>query len=200
MPRDYKKRATVKAAPKRKSPAWHWWLVGLILIGFLAVLYGLGQQKTVQPTQSSRGVTPAELKLPPKLPVKPPNPAPHKPRFEFYNTLPKQEIRVPPVAEQPLVIPTPPEEKSAISQLELNKGRYNVQIGSYTRTVDAEKLRAELAFLGIETRIQAVTLKKTQQRRYRVIAGPFQGKQRVQNLRRQLRTHGYPDVLVLTQR
>ena len=197
MPRDYKKRAATKAALKRKSPVWHWWLAGLILIGFVAILYWLTQQ-AAQPTIS---VIPAEQKPRPKPQVKPPSPAPHKPRFEFYNTLPKQEIRVPSGSERPREIaPEPVPAKPAIPQPEPQNVRYKVQIGSYTRTTDAEKLRAELAFLGVETRIQAVTLHKTQQKHYRVIAGPYQGKQQVQNLRRQLRANGYPEVLVLTQR
>ena len=196
MPRDYKKRAAVKTVPKRTPPVWLWLVVGLITGAFITYLAWL-KQPTLQPTRPNSVVAPTAQQPLPKPMVNRPNPAPHKPRFEFYNTLPKQEIRVP---QAPEVSQDQLDDTPITVQPEHTSVRYNLQIGSYIRTVDAEKLRAELAFLGIETRIQAVVLKTTQQKRYRVMAGPYQGKQRIQQLRRQLRANGYPDVLVLTQR
>jgi cell division protein FtsN len=199
VPRDYKKRAVIKAPPKRKAPAWLWLAVGLLVGAFVVGLVWLKQSAPDSTQKKTVVVKP--VPAPSKKPVvKKPSPAPHKPRFEFYNTLPKQEIRVPKVPMVSSNKPSPPLSAGNEAKDKDDIVRYNLQIGSFIRTVDAEKLRAELAFLGIETRIKVAILSNTQQKRYRVVAGPYQGKGTIDSLRRQLRANGYPDVLVLTQR
>jgi len=54
---------------------------------------------------------------------------------------------------------------------------YVLQVGSFQNLNDAEKLKANLAFLGLEANIQHVTVNK--QAWHRVRTGPYQDKQQL---------------------
>jgi len=187
---------------KRRRPIGLWILVLLLLGLFVLGLVWLKQ--SAPPATLVTSPKPQPIPIPVPLPQQKPTPAvpAHKPRFEFYNTLPKQEVRVPEAPTKPPMVPEPVTPNTSDTTTPTSPGteisRYTLQIGSYTRTADAEKLRAELAFLGIETRIQSVKL--NQQTYYRVLSGPYSGRAEVDTLRRQLEANGYPKSLVLRQR
>ena len=94
MPRDYKHRAQ-KRPSKKPLPAWLWLLTGLLLGGFIVGLVWLkgqsldagGEWVGAKPDRPPQGKAEraARVEVPP----------PPKPRFDFYNMLPKMEVVVP---------------------------------------------------------------------------------------------------------
>jgi cell division protein FtsN len=114
--------------------------------------------------------------LPPPKPL-----APTKQREQEKPAKPKQ--RKPEPAAKP--------EKSAQAT---DGTAYLVQVGSFRQPADAERLKAKLALLGIQARIQRVTVNgKTY---HRVRAGPFMGKQEVNKTRSLLSGKGLESITV----
>jgi len=102
---------------------------------------------------------------------------PGEPRFDFYEILPQFEVVVPEVetAASPAARSKPVEEP----------GSYVLQAGSFTALGDADRLQANLALLGIESRIQRVTIDDDVFHRVRV--GPISDLEKLNRIRRQLR-------------
>ncbi len=192
MPRDYKRRTPARAVRKRRTPVGLWLLVVILLLAFVAVLVWL-KHSAPQPLQPVVVPAPA-VQLPPQ-PTQP-----HKPRFEFYNTLPKQQVPVPapvaPEVQAPVVVPQPPARSAVTPTPDRPAMRYRLQVGSYVRMADAERLRAELAFAGIETHLQSVTLDGGRIY-HRVMAGPYADQATAEQARQQLQTQGYQQPLLL---
>ncbi len=83
---------------------------------------------------------PPQVEAPSAAPAKAQKPQTH---FDFYSLLPEME------------------KKQAADSAPDDAGsgaRYLLQIGSFRRQEDAEKRRAELAFLGVETEVQKITI------------------------------------------
>lgn len=73
-----------------------------------------------------------------------------QPRFDFYRMLPNYEVVIP--EEDIAVTPTLDQEPVA------GAGNYVLQAGSFRSAADADRLRAQLALLGVESRVQTVTI------------------------------------------
>ena len=99
-----------------------------------------------------------------------------KPRFDFYRMLPNYEVVIP---EQEDVAGGT--EESPVQAA----GVYVLQAGSFRKEEDADRLRAQLALLGIESRIQQVTIDGTDTW-HRVRIGPIEDLRRLQELRQTL--------------
>ncbi len=84
-------------------------------------------------------------------------------RFEFYDILPRFEV-VLPETELEARPDVPDTTEPALE----DPGRYVLQAGSFTAEADAERMRANLAFLGIESRIQRVTIDTDDYHRVRI--------------------------------
>jgi cell division protein FtsN len=100
-----------------------------------------------------------------------------EPRYDFYEMLPKYEVVIPEVetAANPAVRAKPIEEP----------GSYVLQAGSFNAAADAERLRANLALLGIESRVQRVTVDDDVYHRVRI--GPITDLNALNRIRKQLR-------------
>jgi len=100
-----------------------------------------------------------------------------QPRFDFYEMLPKYEVVIPEVetAASPATRAKPIEEP----------GSYVLQAGSFGAAADAERLRANLALLGIESRVQRVTIDDDVFHRVRI--GPITDLAALNRIRKQLR-------------
>ncbi|HEX6928838.1 MAG TPA: SPOR domain-containing protein [Gammaproteobacteria bacterium] len=87
-----------------------------------------------------------------------------KPTFDFYQMLPNFEV----------VIPEQDKEVRRAGEIsEVDKpGTYVLQAGSFRNAADADRLRAELALIGMESNIQTVTIDRDQTW-HRVRIGPF---------------------------
>jgi cell division protein FtsN len=97
-------------------------------------------------------------------------------RFDFYDILPKFEVILPEVESQA----NPDREAVAIDE----PGRYVLQTGSFTSPADAERMRANLALLGIESRLQRVSIDDDVYHRVRI--GPISDLNELNAVRRQL--------------
>ena len=183
--RDYKHRA--QRQPKKKPlPAWLWLLTGLLLGGFIVGLVWLrGQSEVVggdwvgaEPDRPPQGRSESS----PVVEV----PPPPKPRFDFYNMLPEMEVVVP-VEEL-----TRPAEAVTSSRQDSD---YLVQIGSFRRPDDADRLKAQLALLGFEATVTRARI-SPQETRYRVRSGPHNGRAAVNAVRQRLAENGYQGIVI----
>lgn len=129
---------------------------------------------------------------------------PRRPRFEFYTMLPEMEVAVPeeelrpppsrpaakpskraPVQAPAAKAPSPPEGGAS----------YVLQVGSFRGRDDAERLKASLALLGLEARIQTVAIngKSTW---HRVRIGPYRDVNRLNEARGRLRENQLESMIL----
>jgi cell division protein FtsN len=99
------------------------------------------------------------------------------PQFDFYEILPQYEVVVPEVE----TAASPAARSKAVEE----PGSYVLQAGSFSALDDADRLKASLALLGIESRIQRVTIDDDTFHRVRI--GPISDLERLNRIRRQLR-------------
>ena len=104
--------------------------------------------------------------------------------FDFYTLLPKLEVIIP--------------ESEIKEEQEKHKPKedvaYMIQVGSFRSFVEAEALKAQLAFLGIEADIEAISSKGETWQRVRV--GPFSEKRELNRIRNRLHSNDYNTMLV----
>ena len=137
-------------ASKQSTSPWVWALLLLILASFVAFVLFLDRQ-IVNSTRS----TPA-----PSVDGGSEN----KPTIDFYSVLPQREVE----------ITISDEEREAIENPTLNKEAVDksiLQVGSFKSAAEADSLKAQLAFLGLEARIKSAVVGDTTW--HRVQLGPF---------------------------
>ena len=189
MARDYKHRARDRRKKSGLSP-WVGVASGLLIGLFVAFLVYIRMQaapvqqvfvkETLPPPQPAEAVREAPQGK--QAPAPPP-----KPRFDFYTLLPEMEVLVP---EQEIT--GKPEQ--GVPQVEA-PGTYFLQVGSFRNSEQADRFKAELALLGLETSIQKVTIdNKTTWHRVRV--GPFSELDALNKTRRLLKQRGVESTLV----
>ncbi len=113
------------------------------------------------------------------------------PRFTFYERLPKDEIIIPQEALEVEVDKNI--SKEPLEKIE-KEGSYVIQAGSFQEFTDADRRKAELALLGLESAIQKVSIDKRNW--YRVRIGPYIDLVELNATRQRLRD-GSIDVLVI---
>jgi cell division protein FtsN len=108
------------------------------------------------------------------------------PSYDFYERLPKFEVVV------------PEEEKDVKPDLravpETRRGTYVLQAGSYKNFADADRIRAQLALQGVESKVQKVSVDSDTWHRIRI--GPITKLDELNRLRTILRKADL-DVLVI---
>ncbi len=190
MPRDYKHRAQRKPT-KKPLPGWLWLLTGLLLGGFIVGLVWLNGQAT---DPGGDWVTAKPDRPPTGKPSPSPKaaevPDPPKPRFDFYNMLPEMEVVVP---EEELDQPAAPRPNAEPTTAKPE--RYLVQVGSFRRTEDADRMRAQLALLGFEAKVVSAKI-NDKDTRYRVRSGPYQGAPAVNAARKRLADNGFNSIVI----
>lgn len=192
-----------RGMPRRNRPrscVW-WFLVGGLFGSFGVGLYWMLEAPSEVPAQVA-GIPKAE------------RPSPPQPSFLFPNLLKDTEVEIgrgkplPPPAPRPEPPPpqTEPEPPAAAAPatpaVEAARpplaGSYLLQVGSFKRAADAERMKAELALLGISTRVESVTIKNGEVY-HRVRTGPFQGKQAMEEARKTLKRHGKDPMAIKLQ-
>ena len=195
MPRDYKHR-TRRSRGRKKSSGISPWLgviAGLMAGLFVAFLVFIKMQ--AEPAQQ---VFIKETLPVPETPVvedtsdvgkdeKEATPAPPKPRFDFYTLLPEMEVVVP---EQEIT--GKPEQ--GVKQVE-QPGTYYLQVNSFRSKELADRFKAELALLGLETSIQKVTI-DNKNTWHRVRVGPYDDLDDLNRARRLLSRQNIESTLV----
>jgi len=102
-----------------------------------------------------------------------------KPRFEFYTMLPEMEVAVPDTDLEPK-----PDDSKATPVV--TPGTYFLQAGSFRLLEEADRMKANLAFLGLEPSIQTVTINGSDTW-HRVRVGPFSDLASLNEVRARLR-------------
>ncbi len=175
MPRDYKHRR-----PKEKrAPCWAWLVVGLLIGLFgaflvyikehprVALVTGLASEPATSPVETNKGNKDSRQAH-----------RPPKPRFEFYTVLPEMEVRVP--GEQL------PKRGTRRQESVADSASYVLQVASFKNHQEADRLKARLALLGMEAKIQTVSV-DGKQTWHRVRLGPISREADVEDLHRRLK-------------
>jgi cell division protein FtsN len=178
MARDYKSRARRRKKRARLSP-WVGVISGLVIGLFVAFLVYIKMQASSPPAAvyQESFLPPVEQTRPAaETPAPQPQAAP-APRFDFYTLLPEMEVVVP---DEEIAPPAPrrqpasaPASRPASSPASAAPAEtYLLQVGSFRNGEQADRFRAELAILGLETSIQKVTI-DNRDTYHRVRVGPF---------------------------
>ncbi len=188
MARDYKTRANPKPK-KQQTSGWNWFFAGLLVGLFAAGLIWLkfGQQQAVV-TKPAPARQPESL----KREADPQASLPPKPRFDFYTTLPEMEVVVP----EPDPIPKQAPKKASPATA---GSTYMLQMGSFRKYRDADRMKASLALLGIQAEIQKVTI-NNKDTYHRVRSGPYRSSQQINQIRDQLRKNKINSLLIKLKR
>ena len=190
MPTDYKLRANSKQ--KQSLPGYVWLLSGLAIGLFVAFIVYLDKQPE-NTTDFSTAVQHELDKL--KQKTKKNNNTKAKPtekkeqKFNFYTILPELELLIP---ESETRAPDSASKTSHKKTTPTTNKQYVLQVGSFQNLNDAEKLKANLAFLGLEANIQHVTV--NQQAWHRVRTGPYLNKQQLYKNQKLLKQNDIPAI------
>ena len=184
MSRDYKTRAN--GYDKKSLPGYMWLLSGLAIGLFVAFIVYLDKQPEndndfgsaiqLELEKLKQQANKKESKTASSKPVsKKPENAKKEPKFNFYTILPELEVLIPENETRPPAA----KNKTTTSKKIINSKnkQYVLQVGSFQNLGDAEKLKANLAFMGMSANIQHVTVNR--QAWHRVRTGPYQSKQQL---------------------
>ncbi|MBK5964484.1 sporulation protein [Thiocystis minor] len=183
---------------RKQSCSCVWWLLLGIALGVVAGNFMSTRRDATNPQPGASPSTNRESQAAPVQPTfhfpqllndatvevgdKGPPPPPPAPR-------PQPPVEQPqPMVEDPSTLPSdaprPAEPVPAA-----RSGTYVVQAGSFTSAADAERRKAELALLGISSRVQTATL-PSGKTAYRVRTGAYSSKQAAEQVRAQLKRNG----------
>lgn len=210
MARDYKRtnQARKKRSQGRSLPGWAWGVSGLAIGLFVALLVHLNQQNPGGPqsirdfleeTAGERGAD--GRKGDPGTTDEQPR---ESPKFEFYKLLPQQEVVVPDAEPETTPVPEadPAPSPDAGSPAPAGSDRpdsggthFLLQAGSFQNHADADRLKAELALIGVEAHIQTVTLQGGETW-HRVRVGPFSDQGDLNGVRNRLQSNGVETILL----
>ena len=187
-----KSRAGASRHDEHQSAIWLGLIVGLaigLLIAFLIYLkQNDGSSKeaevtsTIQPSQKTKEAQkPKELTIPTV-----------EAKYEFYKLLPNQTVDVPSgeyLDKQKSPIKVPPATQPAISA----EG-FTLQAGSFRRSSDADRRKAQLAMMGYEAKVEKVRVHDGST--HRVILGPFATADKANQIKTQLQKQKIQTMVV----
>jgi cell division protein FtsN len=183
----------VHSTRRRKRGGFSGWL-GLVCglglgLGVAAVVY-LKEKRLDAPAAAAAAAKSARKKpradapdAPDPGPPGPPEPAKS---YDFYERLPKFEVVIPEKDRD-----VRPDIQAAP---ETRRGTYVLQAGSYKNFADADRVRAQLALKGVESKVQKVSVDNDTWHRIRI--GPISKLDELNRLRQILRKADV-DVLVI---
>ncbi len=135
---------------KQSTSPWVWIFLLLLLLLFVALILFLDQQIVSSGADNSHEPTSSGGE--------------NKPTIDFYSVLPLREIEIPISDEDRAAIENPTINKEAVDQSIL-------QVGSFQSAGEADSLKAQLAFLGLEASVKAAVV--NDETWHRVQVGPF---------------------------
>jgi cell division protein FtsN len=136
-------------AAKQSGSRWVWIILLLIIGSFAAFVFFLD-------TKIDKGKTPKPAEATQKKD--------DKPRIDFYKILPDRKVDIPISEEDQQAIENPSINKQADEEIIL-------QVGSFQSAAEADSLKAQLAFLGLEANVKSAVVNDDTW--YRVMLGPF---------------------------
>jgi cell division protein FtsN len=165
---------------KKTLPGYVWLLSGLAIGLFVAFIVYLDKQPESNKDFSSavqQELNKLKQQAKQNNSTKTEAPASEKQqKFNFYTILPELEVLIPESETRPPEPTSETKTKNSSSKPGSEK-QYVLQVGSFQNVNDAEKLKANLAFLGITANIQHVTVNN--QAWHRVRTGPYKNKQQL---------------------
>jgi len=180
--------------PAGCPPRWVWLLAGILIGIFISFLFYLREvaPRVEEFTAATKDATQAQTatgtntKATSEKTVAPtPAASTARPAFEFYDTLPKTEVKV------PVEVPG----KSATDDLLVTKpGKYILQVGSFREKSQADGLKAHLMTLGITAQVEPMTT--SAESWYRVQVGPFINLDDLNQTRAVLSENEIPTILL----
>lgn len=188
MAKDYKNSPKPKDKPRKGSdglPGWGWLIIGILV----AVVIMKGAPKVWQRIEHRpHTAIPSAAKTPAKSPT-PAAAASTAPHFDFYKLLPSFQVVIPSQDKETRSGDVP----GPVSQ----PGNYILQVGSFQDYAEADKLKANLALLGIESSIQQVQVSNGSTWN-RVRIGPINNLGQLNALRAQLAQHHIEPLVIKT--
>jgi cell division protein FtsN len=147
----------------RRLPGWAVLLLGLAL-GAASVLMVQLVSKRAGSTDGIAGLFTPRAKPAETAPAKQREPAPPKPKLDFYTVLPEIETILPDRGTR---------SKTTKAERADTDVRYILQVGSFGNFADADQLKAKLALQGMSATIQKVTIEGKGEY-HRVRLGPYE--------------------------
>lgn len=152
--------------PERRGTCAFWFLTGALIGAFGVGFAWMTHEETPGTDIAARNAAqPAAAER-------------EKPQFDFPSLLEKEEVVVPKeTPPQPLALPPTPDPDAPGTPAQTAKATapappapatssgpdtFILQVGSFRKSTDAERLKAELALLGVQTSIQQVTIENGQ--------------------------------------
>jgi cell division protein FtsN len=206
MTRDYKAREEAPRPRRRRAGAsCFFWFVSGALLGALGVAIAWMMQG-FQDQATAPSEAPKQTQAAPK------------PRFDYAKILPELEVvvtddelatdRPPALPTTPPLHPadktpppadaaaTPPATPADAAQPAAGgKDSYLIQIASFKARSDADRLKAQLALMGVQAQIQQVTI-NGKDTYHRVRSGPYSGKEAVNKTRAMLKGKGLDSIAI----
>jgi cell division protein FtsN len=184
MARDYKTRRK----PSTGFSGWVGAACGLALgLAVAGIVYVKDHRADAPPPRIAKAAKKIHANEPPEAEAGDAG-APEQPAssYDFYDKLPKFEVVVPEKDKdvRPDLKPAP----------ETRRGTYVLQAGSYKNFADADRVRAQLALQGVESKVQKVSVDNDTWHRIRI--GPITKLDELNRLRQILRKADV-DVLVI---
>ncbi len=168
-------------------PGWVWLVfglaIGLVVAAFVYIKRPTGGLPSAQTVEEPAAEPAAKPKKEPKEAVK--LPPKEKARFTFYELLPSEEV----------VVPRGDKEAAKAPAASGDGSTYVIQVASYRDREEADKQKASLALLGIESRIETVTIDGSETF-YRVRVGPLKDFGKVQIISNRLEDNGIQAMVV----
>ena len=136
---------------------------------------------------------------PPEKVVEKAEPNTIEPTFDFYDILPEMEVKV----DKPKVPVKKPaaskEAKKTAAVEKVDSVSYLIQVGSFNNASDADGFKARVALLGIESKVQTVTIDNSETW-HRVLIGPIVGRDKADSIQKQLKKNKIDSFLLRTRR
>ena len=183
--RKARKKGTSRRA--KAVPGWVWLLTGLA-IGLSIALYTAMKDRAKQASAPALNTATTPAAAPKRDSAKADATVMDKkssePRFDFYTILPEMEVIVPDTrnkAGQAASIDKP--------------GNYFLQVGSFRNYGEADNLKAQLALLGIESKIEEVSANNNETW-HRVRVGPYQDLRELNKIRTRLLNNNISAILL----
>jgi cell division protein FtsN len=189
VPGDYKNRVNGNNSRKKKQPIpGYWWLItGLLIGGFMMFLSNLEKAPVQTAATTTKPIIKNDVRDVKKTIISETKPIENnKPRFDFYQILPDMEIVIP---EHEI------EERRRLEGTGKSKpGTFIIQIGSFRKAQQADTLKARIAMLGIESKVQ--TVNQNGSIWHRVKSGPYTSFRQVDKIQNRLHHNNIDSIAI----
>jgi cell division protein FtsN len=182
MARDYKHRAQPKAKKKQQASCWVWLIAGFLLGAISVGLTWLKLGTDAVTDNQWISDRPAQSEAKTSRPVVPP------PKFDFYDRLPEMEVVVPD-EELPASRPASPDSPAQ------PEGPFLIQVGSFKKAADADRLKAQLTLQGMAVRVSRVKIDDGDTW-HRVRVGPYSSRKALDEARQRLADNGLRGIVI----